>query len=108
VTRTAVLLLDLQVDFLDVRRGKMPVDPAGALRVIAATNAVLRAEVPAGVLPVLIVDAFPPIATDASWKVAFAAWSLRRAGVTLLGDVEDVPRVVPLVESAPPRHASRS
>ena len=199
MNRTAILLLDLQVDFLDMQHGKMPVDPAGASRVIAAANAVLRGEVLAGALPVLIVNAFPPsatlanffrrgaaiagsagaaidprievrpdvrcfakqrssafthpdlepwlraegvttlwmlgvfsegcvrataldarrlgfevvvptaaIATDASWKAAFATWSLRRAGVTLLRGFDEAPRVAPGVEAAPPQHASRS
>lgn len=39
--RTAVLLLDLQIDFLDIEYGKMPVSAVDALRVIAVANAVL-------------------------------------------------------------------
>ena len=65
--RTAVLLLDLQVDFLDEQRGKMPVDPAGAHRVIEAANAVLRGELLEGALPVLVVNRFSPTATVANF-----------------------------------------
>jgi len=57
--RVAVLLLDLQLDFLDPQRGKMPVPGEGAARVVAAANHVLRGEVLAGALPVLIVNQFP-------------------------------------------------
>ncbi|MCO5125023.1 MAG: cysteine hydrolase [Rhizobacter sp.] len=67
MNRSAVLMLDLQVDFLDLQRGKMPVDAAGALRVIAAANAVLRDEALPGALRVLIVNAFPPSATIANF-----------------------------------------
>jgi len=65
--RSAVLLLDLQVDFLDVARGRMPVDEGAALRVIAAANAVLAGEALAGALPVLVVNRFPATARFANF-----------------------------------------
>jgi len=57
--RAAVLLLDLQVDFLDTVHGRMPVSPDGALRVVAAANDILEGRILAGVLPVLVVNQFP-------------------------------------------------
>ncbi|TCO80544.1 nicotinamidase-related amidase [Plasticicumulans lactativorans] len=56
---TAVLLMDLQVDFLDTAQGRMPVDAPGAARVIVAANAVLAGRALPGALPVAIVNAFP-------------------------------------------------
>ena len=61
--RTAVLLLDLQVDFLDVEQGKMPVLAVDALRVIGAANDVLTGRSLPDALPVLVVNQFPPTAT---------------------------------------------
>lgn len=58
--RTAILLLDLQVDFLDARTGRMPVGESGAAQVVAAAQAVLSGAVLPGALPVAIVNAFPP------------------------------------------------
>jgi nicotinamidase-related amidase len=55
----AVLLIDLQVDFLDVRVGRMPVTPEGALRVVKAANDVLEGRVLSGALPVFVVNQFP-------------------------------------------------
>jgi nicotinamidase-related amidase len=57
--RTAVLLLDLQVDFLDAERGKMPVARDAGRRVVDAANRVLAGTMLAGALPVLIVNRFP-------------------------------------------------
>jgi maleamate amidohydrolase len=65
--RTAVLLMDLQVDFLDVARGRMPVAPDAAVRVLAGANAVLSGVALAGALPVLIVNQFPPSARLANF-----------------------------------------
>jgi nicotinamidase-related amidase len=56
---TAVLLLDLQADFLDTAHGRMPVPRGDALRVIAASNEVLSGKLLAGALPVLVVNHFP-------------------------------------------------
>lgn len=74
--RTAVLLVDLQVDFLDTDRGRMPVSPDGARRVIEAANAVLAGQVLAGALAVLIVNRYP-----VSAKVA----NLFRRGAAVVG-----------------------
>jgi nicotinamidase-related amidase len=57
--RTAVLLMDLQVDFLDSQKGRMPVGDDGASRVIAGARAVLAGAVLPGAIPVAIVNAFP-------------------------------------------------
>ena len=56
---TAVLLIDLQVDFLDSEHGRMPVSAAAAQRIVAAANRVLDGEVLPAALPVLIVNRFP-------------------------------------------------
>ncbi len=59
MSRTAVLLMDLQVDFLDSRRGRMPVGDEGAARVLAASHLVLSGKVLPGSKLVVIVNAFP-------------------------------------------------
>ncbi|MDR1967343.1 MAG: cysteine hydrolase [Burkholderiaceae bacterium] len=59
MTSSAVLLMDLQVDFLDAGKGRMPVSAEGAARVIAAANAVLSANVLPGALAVAVVNRFP-------------------------------------------------
>jgi nicotinamidase/pyrazinamidase len=60
--RTAVLLLDLQIDFLDAEHGKMPVPAADALRVIEAANTVLAGRSLPDALHVLVVNEFPAAA----------------------------------------------
>ena len=57
--RTAVLLMDLQVDFLDTQRGRMPVGEEGATRVIAAARSVLSGRALPGAVPIAVVNAFP-------------------------------------------------
>jgi nicotinamidase-related amidase len=54
--------MDLQTDFLDSDRGRMPVDPAGADAVLRAANAVLDGRALATALPILVLNRFP---TDA-------------------------------------------
>jgi len=66
-THTAALLLDLQVDFLDAVRARMPVDPGGAQRVLSGAKAVLAGPALAGALPVPIVNQFPVTARLASF-----------------------------------------
>ncbi|MBV8656422.1 MAG: cysteine hydrolase [Burkholderiales bacterium] len=56
---TAVLLLDLQVDFLDSKQGRMPVGERDAARIIAIAAALLSGSALEGALPVLVVNAFP-------------------------------------------------
>jgi nicotinamidase-related amidase len=58
MTASAVLLMDLQVDFLDTGKGRMPVSAEGAASVIAAANAVLSASVLPGTLAVAVVNRF--------------------------------------------------
>lgn len=58
MSQTAILLMDLQVDFLD-GTGKMPVGEEGAARVIAAARSVLSGEAVPGAIAVAIVNAFP-------------------------------------------------
>jgi nicotinamidase-related amidase len=59
---SAILLMDIQKDFLDCEGGRMPVDRRGAEAVIQAANEVLSKSVLAEALPVLIVNEFPPSA----------------------------------------------
>jgi nicotinamidase-related amidase len=58
MARSATLLMDLQVDFLD-SKGRMPVGEDNAQRVIAAANAVLCGQAMPGSLAVVVVNAFP-------------------------------------------------
>ncbi|WP_308445835.1 cysteine hydrolase family protein [Chitinolyticbacter albus] len=58
LTTTAVLLMDLQVDFLDSMRGRMPVGDVGAERVIAAARRILGGQVLPAAIPVAIVNEF--------------------------------------------------
>jgi len=57
--RTAVLLIDLQVDFLDADAGRTPVPAALSRRVLHSANRVLAGEVLCDALPVLILNQFP-------------------------------------------------
>jgi nicotinamidase-related amidase len=57
--QSAVLLMDLQVDFLAPSGARMPVAPEDAVRVIDTANAVLSGEVLSTSLPILIVNQFP-------------------------------------------------
>jgi len=56
---TAALLIDLQVDFLDRKVGRMPVGENDASRVIAAAESVLAGRALTGALVLAIVNAFP-------------------------------------------------
>lgn len=58
--KTAVLLMDLQQDFLDSESGRMPVERAGAEAVLKMANQVLSRSVLADALPILIVNQFSP------------------------------------------------
>jgi maleamate amidohydrolase len=62
MSRLAVLLLDLQVDFLDAALGRMPVSAHDAERVIRSANAVLSGSALGSALPIIVVNQFP--ATD--------------------------------------------
>ena len=62
MTRSAILLMDLQHDFLGAEGSRMPVQPEGASAVISTANAILAKEVLSPALPILVVNQFP--ATD--------------------------------------------
>jgi nicotinamidase-related amidase len=64
--KSAVLLIDLQRDFLE-KDGRMPVESRGALAVIKAANAVLSGKILPESLPVLIVNQFSPSARMANF-----------------------------------------
>jgi nicotinamidase-related amidase len=66
VTRSAVLLMDLQHDFLGADGSRMPVDAEGADVIIRTANAILGKEVLAQVIPILIVNQFPKSARIAN------------------------------------------
>jgi nicotinamidase-related amidase len=57
--KTAALLMDLQRDFLDCERGRLPVDRVGAEAVIRAANGILAGRVLAGAVPVFVATEFP-------------------------------------------------
>ncbi len=56
---SAVLLMDLQRDFLD-GGGRMPVDRRGAEAVISVANAILSGQALRGALPIAIVNSYSP------------------------------------------------
>ena len=56
---SAVLLMDLQRDFLDVAGGRLPVDAPGAVAALQVANEVLSKSILAGALPILVVNQFP-------------------------------------------------
>ena len=56
---TAVLLLDLQNDFLDSRAGRLPVTEAGATDVLGAANDVLAGRALPESMPILVLNQFP-------------------------------------------------
>ena len=58
MTHSAVLLMDLQADFL-ARDGRLPVDQAEVGRIIATANAVLGGLLLPDALPVLVLNQFP-------------------------------------------------
>lgn len=58
MTRSAVLLMDLQKDFLGTEGSRMPVKPTSATAIINTANAILRKEVLKDALPILIVNCF--------------------------------------------------
>jgi len=59
MSRSAALLMDLQIDFLDTGKGRYPVSAEGAARVMAAADAILFANVLPGVYPVAVINRFP-------------------------------------------------
>ena len=59
MTRSAVLLMDLQRDFLGAAGSRMPVAPESVPAVVDTANAILSKKVLARALPILIVNQFP-------------------------------------------------
>ena len=59
MTRSAVLLMDLQHDFLGAEGSRMPVESESVAAVIGAANAILGKEVLVQALPILVVNQFP-------------------------------------------------
>jgi nicotinamidase-related amidase len=57
--KLAVLLMDLQYDFLSREGGRMPVDEPGAEAVLRVANDVLSKRVLAEAVPILVVNQFP-------------------------------------------------
>jgi nicotinamidase-related amidase len=65
--KTAILLMDLQRDFLDREAGRMPVDERGAKAALRVANAVLSKRVLADALPILVTNQFPASARVANF-----------------------------------------
>jgi nicotinamidase-related amidase len=65
--QAAVILLDLQRDFLDRKEGRLPVDEQGAQAVIRVANEVLSRRSLAGALPILVKNQFPATARIANY-----------------------------------------
>jgi hypothetical protein len=63
----AILLIDLQKDFLDCEEGCLPVDRIGSEEVIKIANDVLAKKILPEVLPVFIMSKFPPSARIANF-----------------------------------------
>ena len=59
MNKSAVLLMDLQKDFLDGQEGRMPVDGPGAEAVLRVANDVLSRRALADAIPILVLNEFP-------------------------------------------------
>lgn len=64
---TAILLMDLQRDFLDREAGRMPVDERGAKATLRVANEVLSRALLADALPILVTNKFPAAARVANF-----------------------------------------
>ena len=58
MTHSALLLMDLQTDFL-APDGRMPVDQADVVRIVATANAVLAGRVLSDALAIMVLNQFP-------------------------------------------------
>lgn len=87
VPKYAVLLIDLQRDFLDLQRGRMPVSESGAKAVLRVANDVLSQRTLVGALPILVVNQFPSAARLANFFRKGAAM-VGTAGAELDGRLE--------------------
>ena len=84
---SAVLLIDLQRDFLDLEKGRMPVDEWGAKAVLRVANEVLSKRILADALPIFVVNQFPSTARLGNFFRKGAA-ILGSAGAALDGRLE--------------------
>jgi len=64
--QSAVLLIDLQRDFLDSETGRMPVDRDAALAVLGEANEILAGRSIVTAVPILVVNQFSPSARIAN------------------------------------------
>jgi nicotinamidase-related amidase len=87
VPKYAVLLVDLQRDFLDRGRGRMPVGASGAKAVLRVANDVLSQRTLVGALPILVMNQFPSTARLANFFRKGAA-IIGSAGAELDGRLE--------------------
>jgi nicotinamidase-related amidase len=67
MSKTAVLLMDLQKDFLDHDHGRMPVDRTGAAAVVSVANAVLSGVALPGAQVVRVLNQFPRSQRIGNW-----------------------------------------
>ena len=67
MAESAVLLMDLQRDFLDREEGRMPVDERGAQATLRVANDVLSRRILADALPILVKNQFPAAARVANY-----------------------------------------
>jgi nicotinamidase-related amidase len=73
MSAAAVLLIDLQQDFLNAESGRMRVDAAGAENVVATANAILAGTLLPAMPPIFIVTEFPKSARIANYFRGHAA-----------------------------------
>src|SRR5262245_7580570 len=59
MNHSAVLLMDLQHDFLGAKGSRMPVQPEGAAIIIETANAILSKQRLTTALPILVLNQFP-------------------------------------------------
>jgi len=67
MVKAAVLLMDLQRDFLNRDEGRMPVDGPGAEAVLRVANEVLSEKILDETLPILVLNQFPATARFANF-----------------------------------------
>lgn len=87
MSKSAVLLLDLQRDFLDLEKGLLPVDAWGAKAVLRVANEVLSKRILVDALPILVMNRFPATARLANFFRKGAA-IVGSAGAELDGRLE--------------------
>jgi nicotinamidase-related amidase len=98
--KSAVLLLDLQRDFLGADGARMPVDAAGAEAVLRAANRVLSRKALADALVILVLNQFPASARLGNFFRRGAAIA-GSAGAELDARVHDHASVTRIAKSRP-------